>query len=60
MKAKWLSIFAIVAILVIAVVPVAAAPKASGGMTDDALYVPREDNRPDPYTAVCPQGQCDL
>jgi len=51
MKAKWLSMFAIVAILALAVVPVAgAAPKMSGGINDDTLYVPKEDNRPDPLT----------
>ena len=51
MKAKWLSIFAIVAILVIAVVPAAgAAPSASGGINDDPSFVQKEDNRPDPLT----------
>jgi len=51
MKAKWLSVFVILAILVIAVVPVAgAAPRASGGVNDDSSFVQKEDNRPDPLT----------
>jgi len=51
MKAKWLSVFMILAILVIAIVPVAgAAPSASGGVNDDPSFVQKEDNRPDPLT----------
>jgi len=50
MKAKWLSLFVILAILVIAIVPVVgAAPSASGGVNDDPTFV-KEDNRPDPLT----------
>jgi immune inhibitor A len=51
MKAKWFSALLIVAILVIAVVPVAgAAPKASGGSYDDPAFVQKEDNRHDALT----------
>ncbi|MFT3891354.1 MAG: immune inhibitor A [Anaerolineales bacterium] len=51
MKAKWFSALLIVAILVIAVVPVAgAAPRPSGGMYDDPAFVQKEDNRHDALT----------
>ncbi len=50
MKAKWFGTFLILAMLVIAIVPVAgAAPGASGGV-DDPEFAPKEDNRPDPLT----------
>ncbi len=51
MKAKWLSMIAIVAILVIAIVPVAGASSGMyGGANDEPTYAPKEDNRPDPLT----------
>ena len=49
MKVKWFSSFLVLAMLVIAIVPAAAAPMASTG-TDDPMFVQREDNRPDPLT----------
>ena len=50
MKAKWFSVFLILALLVIAIVPAAgAAPSASGG-NDDPQLTPKEDNRSDPLT----------
>ena len=51
MKAKWFSTFLILAMLMIAIVPVAgAAPNASGGINDDPDFAPAEDNLPDPLT----------
>ena len=51
MKAKWFSSFLIMAMLVIAMVPVAAAaPMASGSVGDGPEFVQKEDNRPDPLT----------
>src|SRR5512140_3619786 len=50
MKAKWFGTLLILALLVIAVVPVAsAAPKASDGAYDPTL-VQADDNLPDPLT----------
>ena len=50
MKAKWFSIFLILTLLVIALVPTAgAAPNASDGNSDPQL-APKNDNLPDPLT----------
>ena len=50
MKAKWINVFVILAMLLIAVVPAtSAAPMSSGGV-DDPQPAPKEDNRPDPLT----------
>jgi immune inhibitor A len=47
MKAKWVSVLMIVAILMIAIVPSAG---ASSGVNGEGNNAPREDNRPDPFT----------
>src|SRR5574338_64656 len=51
MKVKWFSSLLIVVLLVIAIVPIAAAaPMASTGGEGDPTNVQKEDNRPDPFT----------
>ncbi len=51
MKVKWFSSFLILAMLVIAIVPAAAAAPMSTTKTgDDPTFVHKEDNRPDPLT----------
>jgi immune inhibitor A len=51
MKAKLFSTLVILALLVLAIVPiVGAAPNASGGIDEDPALAPVEDNLPDPLT----------
>ncbi len=50
MKAKWLNVFVILAMLLIAVVPATSAAPISSGGVDDPQPAPKEDNRPDPLT----------
>ncbi len=51
MKAKWFSTLVILALLVIAIVPIAsAAPNLSIGVNEDPTDVQKEDNLPDPLT----------
>jgi len=50
MKAKWFNTFLILAMLVIAIVPVASA--APRNMYDDPEFVPKNDNLPDPLTTM--------
>jgi immune inhibitor A len=50
MRLKLFSVFTILAVLLLTIVPaVGAAPSASSGI-DDPTLAPREDNRPDPLT----------
>ncbi|HEY5984006.1 MAG TPA: immune inhibitor A domain-containing protein [Anaerolineales bacterium] len=51
MRSKWFGVFLITALLLVAIVPIAAAaPDKTDGMTDDAALQPRNDNLPDPLT----------
>jgi len=51
MKAKWFGTFLIMAMLVVAILPVAsAAPAASDGANGGPGFVQKEDNLPDPLT----------
>lgn len=50
MKAKWFSTLVILAILLVAVVPVWAAPIVSRGASDGPTSVQKPDNLPDPLT----------
>src|SRR5512141_904026 len=51
MRAKWFSTFLILALLVIAIVPgAAAAPARSEGKFGDPQLQPKNDNLPDPMT----------
>ena len=51
MKAKWFSSLMILAMLLITMVPVAAAaPIASDNIGDGPDFVQKDDNRPDPLT----------
>ena len=51
MKRSWFGVFLIVALLVIAIVPgAAAAPASSDGKIDNPEFQPKNDNLPDPLT----------
>jgi immune inhibitor A len=51
MKVKWFSSFLIVTMLLIAIVPAAAAaPRVASGAGDDPTLAPKQDNLPDPLT----------
>jgi immune inhibitor A len=51
MKAKWFGVLLIVAMLFVALVPLAAAaPAKSDGITDQPEQVQKEDNKHDPFT----------
>jgi immune inhibitor A len=53
MKAKWFGTFLILAMLMIAIVPMAgAAPNAADGINNDPSSVSKKDNRPDPLTTA--------
>ncbi|HEX8993136.1 MAG TPA: M6 family metalloprotease domain-containing protein [Anaerolineales bacterium] len=50
MKHKWFGVFLITALLIIAVVPAAAAPARSDGKVSNPESQPKNDNLPDPFT----------